>query len=282
MARAASEGEWRTRKRLIDPRLDACGWPLGSAESPGNYRLEELETDAGPADYTLQVNRDTLGIVEAKKLSLGPQNVLTQAERYSRGLADSRFNFDGFRAPFLYSTNGEVIWFCDVRSPKYRSRRVASFHTPAALQELLVRDVDGDCRRLGLPVLDFAIVAVDEVDEIPFVDREGNQTGQAQPGPAFITRDESGETWSGDARQLAKLANPQDVGRLLVFDTWLLNCERHSVPRGDPQRERVNRNNVFLSEEAPEGQLLLRAFDHTHCFTCGRAWTDKLAGIDNV
>jgi type I restriction enzyme R subunit len=148
MARAASEGEWRTRKRRIDPRLDACGWPLGSAESPGNYRLEELDTDAGPADYALQVDRDTLGIVEAKKLSLGPQNVLTQAERYSRGLADSRFNFGGFRAPFLYSTNGEVIWFCDVRSPEYRSRRVASFHTPAALQELLARDFDGDCGRL--------------------------------------------------------------------------------------------------------------------------------------
>jgi type I restriction enzyme R subunit len=149
MARAASEGEWRTRKRRIDPRLDACGWPLGSADSSGNYRLEELETDAGPADYTLQVDRDTLGIVEAKKLSLGPQNVLTQAERYSRGLADSRFNFDGFRAPFLYSTNGEVIWFCDVRSPEYRSRRVASFHTPAALREMLSRDFDGDCRRLS-------------------------------------------------------------------------------------------------------------------------------------
>jgi type I restriction enzyme R subunit len=89
-----------------------------------------------------------VGIVEAKKLSLGPQNVLTQAERYARGLPPGEFNFDGRRAPFLYSTNGEVIWFHDVRSPANRSRRIASFHTPAALSEMLGRDFDAECDRL--------------------------------------------------------------------------------------------------------------------------------------
>ena len=36
-------------------------------------------------------------LVEAKKLSLGPQNVLSQAERYSRGLMISPLDFRGFR-----------------------------------------------------------------------------------------------------------------------------------------------------------------------------------------
>jgi type I restriction enzyme R subunit len=53
--------------------------------------------------------------------------VLTQAERYARGLADSPFNFGGFRVPFLYSTNGEAVWFHDARHPLNRSRRVATF-----------------------------------------------------------------------------------------------------------------------------------------------------------
>ncbi len=69
----------------------------------------------------------------------------TQAERYSRGMTDSPFNFGGFRVPFLYSTNGEVIWFHDVRHPLNRSRRIATFHTPAALQEMLTRDFDAAC-----------------------------------------------------------------------------------------------------------------------------------------
>ena len=77
--------------------------------------------------------------------------------------------------------------------------------------------------------------------------------------------------------------NPQDVARLVVFDTWLLNCDRYSQPVGNPlQKPRINRNNVFLSEEAPEGQLVLKAMDHTHCFTCGAEWTSALAHIDRI
>jgi hypothetical protein len=51
-------------------------------------------------------------------------------------------NYDGHRAPFLYSTNGEVIWFHDVRHKLSRSRKVNQFHTPAALRELLEHDLD--------------------------------------------------------------------------------------------------------------------------------------------
>src|SRR5262249_39060555 len=76
-------------------------------------------------------------IVEAKKLTLGPQNALTQAERYAKGVAGSPFDFGGYRVPFLYSTNGEAVWFQDARHRLNQSRRVAHFHTPAALQELL-------------------------------------------------------------------------------------------------------------------------------------------------
>jgi hypothetical protein len=148
-------------------------------------------------------------------------------------------------------------------------------HTLAA--ELVATQL---ARWFKLSTFDFAIVTLDEVDEIPFVDNQGNRTGLAAPGPAFITRQESGETWSGDEKQLRRLVNPQDIARLVVFDTWVLNCDRHSHPAGKrPHKPRVNRGNVFLSEEAPAGQLLLKAMDHTHCFTCGAEWTKKLAQI---
>ncbi|MBX3125533.1 MAG: DEAD/DEAH box helicase family protein [Polyangiaceae bacterium] len=148
------EAEWLTRKKRIDPRLDALGWTLPKGTGPHYppFRSEEFETDAGPADYTLHLDGSVVGIIEAKKLTVGPQNVLTQAERYARGLTSSPYDFDGLRAPFLYSTNGEVIWFHDVRHPLNRSRRVASFHTPEALKELLARNETAAFAKLtGLP-----------------------------------------------------------------------------------------------------------------------------------
>jgi len=43
-----------------------------------------------------------------------------------------------------------VLWHHDVRHPRNRSRRIAQFHTPAALQELLDRDPEAACDRLLL------------------------------------------------------------------------------------------------------------------------------------
>jgi type I restriction enzyme, R subunit len=148
------QSEWLTRKRLIDPKLKGPGWPvvpfesIASAHKRGCYAIAEYPTDNGPADYALSVDGAVLRIVEAKKLTLGPQGVLTQAERYARGLPAGSFDFRGLRVPFLYSTNGEIIWFHDVRNPFSRSRKVSAFHTPAALEELLKRDIDGSVSSL--------------------------------------------------------------------------------------------------------------------------------------
>lgn len=136
--------EKQTRKRLINPKLEQWGWKVipfsHELPSKGCYAIEEHPTKAGPADYVLLSNGSIVGIVEAKRVTLGPQNVLTQAERYSRGLEDGEFDYDGFHAPFLYSTNGEVIWFHDVRDPLNLSRQVVQFHTPQALEGMLQRD----------------------------------------------------------------------------------------------------------------------------------------------
>ncbi len=87
--------------------------------------------------------------MEAKKLTVGPQNVLTQAERYSRGVQQQPRYQGEYGVPFLYSTNGEQIWFHDVRREQNRSRWVAGFHTPLALAEMLKRDFDAELTALS-------------------------------------------------------------------------------------------------------------------------------------
>jgi type I restriction enzyme R subunit len=64
-----------------------------------------------------------------------------QAERYSKGFRNGRFDFNGHRLPFVYSTNGQVIWFRDLRRKNSRSRKISRFHTPDALEEMLTKDV---------------------------------------------------------------------------------------------------------------------------------------------
>ncbi len=127
-------------------------------------------------------------------------------------------------------------------------------------------------RRLGLRTFDFALVNVTKEDEIHFA-----TGGKAEPGPAFITRKERGNSWSGNKRALKRLANPKDITRLVLLDTWTRNCDRYPL---DTTRRRPNRDNVFFSRDgAPPKRLLLKASDHGCCFTCGRDLTAHLADL---
>ncbi len=148
---APYESESVTRRKRINPQLNAAGWtvvPFDESKPVADYdrhAIVEYPTDNGPADYALVVGGRVVGVVEAKKLSIGPAGALTQAERYARGYQGGSFNFRGLRVPFLYSTNGEVIHFHDARDLLNRSRKVARFHTPAALQDSLDQDFAAAC-----------------------------------------------------------------------------------------------------------------------------------------
>jgi type I restriction enzyme, R subunit len=150
----SEERERRTRRERIDPELTWAGWkivdfdPRKPLTSYDKCAVKEYSTENGPADYALCASGQILGIIEAKKVTLGPQNVLAQAERYSKGATSNPLNFRGYRVPFLYSTNGEVIWHHDIRHPQSRSRRVSHFHTPAALAERLQQDFAQACERV--------------------------------------------------------------------------------------------------------------------------------------
>src|SRR3989344_372172 len=137
--------EWATRKKWIDAKLISAGWthiiPYSEKldfTSLHNAAVEELPSEAGPADYVLFLHGQPVAIVEAKKLGVGPQNVLEQAKRYAKGLTQGVSDFSGYKVPFLYATNGEIIWFQDVRPERSRSREVKLFHTTKAIQEMII------------------------------------------------------------------------------------------------------------------------------------------------
>jgi type I restriction enzyme R subunit len=137
----ARESEKETRAQRIDPKLRAANWQIAKFRSEAQARqltetaVEEYPTASGPADYALMDGGTARAVVEAKKLTVGARGVLIQAERYSRGIPQLPQYQGQFGVPFLYSTNGEIIRFHDVRYELNLSREVSGFHTPDALSE---------------------------------------------------------------------------------------------------------------------------------------------------
>ena len=73
----------------------------------------------------------------------------------------------------------------------------------------------------GLEVFHHAVIAVSMADLDP-------DSSQSEPVPAFITLEEDGAPWEGSAQELRKVENVADFSRIVVFDTWVGNFDRHS------------------------------------------------------
>src|SRR6266571_1443330 len=148
VANAMTESEWQTRKQRIDARLRSVNppwqivpWREGlDCSRLTCHAVTEFPTANGPADYALFVNGILLAIIEAKKVTVNPQNVLEQAKRYAKGVFQGAGNWNGYRVPFLYATNGEIIWHLDARQQRHVSRPISNFHTAPALEALFAFD----------------------------------------------------------------------------------------------------------------------------------------------
>ena len=228
------EREQDTRRQRIDPKLAASGWAIEAATkaAPAGLSvptaLTELPTHDGPADYALCADGRVIGVVEAKKLTIGPQGVLTQAERYSRGIQQQPRYQGEYGVPFLYSTNGEVIRFHDVRREPNRSRDVSAFHTPDALRELLRARL-----RLG----------AGEAERDPAAPRAQALPGRSEPGDRGRDRCRQAPDARHDGHRHGQDAD--DGQRDLPADEVRRRAAR-AVPRRPPGPGRADRAGVRL------------------------------------
>lgn len=129
-------------------------------------------------------------------------------------------------------------------------------------------------RWFGLSIAEFAIL--DLPTEVCF---DLPRDAKTEPGPAFVSRHVDGATWGGSEAELRSLENAGDITRLVVFDTWVRNCDRHPP---DLSTRRPNYANVYLASTDRPTRTRLLAIDHTHCFDCGRDLTARVADITNV
>lgn len=127
----------------IDAKLVAAGWlvqdmkQLNLGASRG-VAVREYPTDTGPADYVLFIDRQAVGVIEAK-----PDNtILTFAEEQTARYAGSALKWrvaGQLPLPFLFESTGQVIHFTDGRDPAPRSREVFHFFRPEHLAALVAQ-----------------------------------------------------------------------------------------------------------------------------------------------
>ncbi len=141
----------------IDRLLIACGWVIQDknkfnlSAGPG-VAIREYQTDVGPADYVLFVDKKPLGLIEAKRQEEGVR--LTVHEEQSTEYAAAKLkHLDNAPLPFVYESTGEVTRFTDYRDPKPRSRPVFTFHRPETLLKCWKEEKTQRTRIFDLPVL---------------------------------------------------------------------------------------------------------------------------------
>src|SRR5438128_445592 len=121
--------------------LVASGWLVQSKKQINlaaavGVAVREYQTDIGPADYILFVNKKPVGVIEAKREEEGVR--LTVHEDQSSEYASAKLKyFISEPLPFVYESTGEVTRFTDYRDPKPRSRPVFTFHRPETFKNWL-------------------------------------------------------------------------------------------------------------------------------------------------
>jgi type I restriction enzyme R subunit len=163
-------------RKIIDSELIRSGWiiqyksEINLSAGPG-IAITEYQTDIGPADYVLFVNKKPVGIIEAKRAEEGLH--LTVHEDQSEGYAVAKLKYiiKSDPLPFVYESTGELTRFTDYRDKKPRSRPVFSFHRPATFEEWIQQDKSLRTRLHDIPALpemglrDCQVIAINNLEK---------------------------------------------------------------------------------------------------------------------
>ena len=132
-------------RQVIDTRLMQSGWILQDLRDVNpmaslGVAVRKYPTSTGPVDYALFVGGKPVGVVEAKKDTMGEN--ITVVEGQSGRYANSTFKYitTDYDIRFAYEATGQLTRFTDYADIKYRSRNVFSFHRPETLLALIEKD----------------------------------------------------------------------------------------------------------------------------------------------
>ena len=232
-------------RQNIDSMLEKSGWAiqdyaeLNLGASRG-VAIREFQVSKDAIDYALFIDRNPVGVVEAKPEGWTLTGVTIQSDEYIKGLA-KKFPNAPIRPPFSYETTGIETLFADRRDPKHRSRHVFTFHRPEVLAEWLKDSIPLRGRLKQTPVLDYKGLYKCQTDAIKNLERS-----------------------FAESRQRALIQMATGSGKTFTAVTFIYRLIKFAKAR------RI----LFLVDRANLGRQALREFQQYSAPDDGRKFTD--------
>ena len=233
----------------IDDLLKGAGWSVQDKnkidlnEGQGQA-IREYQTDVGPADYVLFVDKKAVGVIEAKRKSKGEN--ITTVEDQTEGYASAKLKWvsNNEPLPFLYESTGVITRFTDGRDPKPRSREVFTFHRPETLQEWLEQDNSLRTRLNHIPPLNPSKLPAKELglrdcQETAIINLE-DSFKLDKPRALIQMATGSGKTYTAITAMYRILKHAKGKRILFLVDTKNLGCLLYTSPSPrDRQKSRM-------------------------------------------
>ncbi|MDQ1317198.1 MAG: type restriction enzyme subunit, partial [Candidatus Poribacteria bacterium] len=268
----------------IDTMLKQAGWVVQDNDKIDfnaglGVAVREYQTDAGPADYILFMDREPIGVIEAKRKEEGHR--LTVHEEQAGDYAKSRLKYlNNKPLPYVYESTGELTRFTDTRDPKPRSRPVFSFHRSETFKEWLKKGKSLRTRLLDIPELnpeglrDCQIRAVNKLE---------NSFKNNRPRALIQMATGSGKTYTAITfiYRLLKFADAKRV--LFLVDTKNLGEQAEQelmayVPNDDNRKftELYNVQRLKSSYVATDSQVCISTIQRLYSILKGEDLDEKL------
>ncbi len=148
----------------IDKMLIDAGWIVqsknevdlgagrGVALREYQAKTKSRSSGTGYADYVLFVDKNPVGIIEAKKADEGHK--LTVSEDQASEYAKAKLKYlNNAPLPFVFESTGTITRFRDTRDPKPRGRNIFWFYRPETLADWLQKEKSLRGRLLDIPEL---------------------------------------------------------------------------------------------------------------------------------
>ncbi len=239
-------------RQEIDAQLVACGWVVqdhrhAAIAAARGVAVREVPTDAGRADYVLFVDRQAVGVIEAKPVGTTLTGVESQTLRYRVSFPDELpAVLVKESLPFGYESTGVETRFTCGLDPVPTSRRVFAFHRPETMARWIDDHIEAKAGtlRAGLQLL-------------PDLDPRGLWTAQAE---AIRGLEES--LLANRPRALIQMAT--GAGKTFTAVNAIYRLVRHAGA------QRV----LFLVDRATLGRQAVREFEGFDTPDDGRKFTE--------
>ena len=111
----------------IDSLLEQAGWLVQSSKKIDlnaglGIAVREYQTDVGPADYVLFIDKKAVGVIEAKPEDWGHRITTVEEQSSEYAAAKLKWVNNKENLSFIYESTGIITRFTDGRDPKPRSR----------------------------------------------------------------------------------------------------------------------------------------------------------------